>query len=1186
MKKLLLISIIFISNLLNAQLNTGDMAFIAFNADGDDDFAMVTFVDIPANTSIYFSDKEWTGTEFNSGEASYEWQTGANIIPAGTIITFYTISHIPTVSFGTIAGSPGGLSSGSEAIFAFQGVDIDTPTTFIAAISNSTSGYGDLSNTGLNIGTTAITYPEGTDIGVYNGPRNGLQPNGYLIALNNLSNYDFQDSDEDDHNDGIAPDVPFDTTEFLISTTDLTTPSVTNVIVTSSTTLAVVFSEEIIQTSAENISNYSIDNGVTINSITYNNVNQTATLSHSGFTAGTAYTISVSDMADTSGNIQNPAFTSDELFFNNTSSGLIITEIMYNAPSDDSNALEFIEVFNNGTTSIELGGIQIRDESNFIFTFPAQTLLSGEIVLLATDKTTADAFYGVTFLDLPQGISNALGNGGEVLQILNSEQTVIFEMEYSDDAPWPTEADGDGPSLELQNPNGDFNEGTNWAPATNLVGQSLGDNVFASPGTFVPNVNVVPQISFAEATYNISEDGGFINIIVEVSSATTNDISFDVSLVTDLITASQTSDFTFNNQTYTIPANSNEPIEINIPIVDDGNAETDELFLLQILNPENANIGSNEIAGIYILDNDTMIPTATDVLGITYETSYLVDGSGSAEISAHDPKSERLFVLNSIGKTVEILDFSDVTAITTISSIDLSALGSDGPTSVATNNGLVVAAVSNGTTADGVIVFMDLDGNNMSSVTVGNLPDMVAFTPDGTKVLVANEGQPNSDYSIDPEGSISVIDITGGLGDITQANVTSINFNAFDGDKASLQAQDVRIFGPGSSVSQDLEPEYITFSANSQTAWVSLQENNAIAVVDLLSNTVTNILPLGLKDHNLPQNTLDTSNDTDFIFFGNWPIKGMYMPDAIASYEVAGTTYLVTANEGDAREYDALEEEVNIGDLNLDATIFPNATLLELEANLGALSITNATGDTDNDGDFDEIHAFGSRSFSIWNTATGNLVYDSGDDFERITAADPTYGVLFNVSNSNNTFKNRSDNKGPEPEGITVAEIYGEFYAFITLERIGGFMTYNITNPENPVFEKYVNNRSLGDAEGGDLGPEGIIYIDPTNSPTGSGLIVLSNEVSSTVSVYNLTKDKLSVDTFTQVDNSFKIFPNPATSNQTLFFNQTVDISLFDINGREILSEKEVSNIKLPSLSIGTYVLKTSTGETLKVIIK
>ncbi|MFD2917884.1 choice-of-anchor I family protein [Psychroserpens luteus] len=1184
MKKLLLISIILIANLTHAQLSTGDMAVIAFNADADDDFAMVTFVDIPANTTLYFTDSEWDGSAFGDDENDFSWNSGNSSIVAGTVITFNTISAaVPTVSVGTITGEPGGISGSAEAIFVFLVDDVNqprVPSTFIAAVANSGSGYGSLEGTNLIEGMTAITYPSGTDVAQYTGARTGLQANGYLAALNDMANYFLDDASGDQS----ASVLPFDTTPFILSTTDNTTPSVSNALVTSATIISVIFSEEVTTASAENMTNYTINNDITIISISYDNSNQTATVTHSGFSTGTAYNLIVNSIEDLSTNVQNLPFESEDLFFNNLTSGLIITEIMYNTASDND-ALEFLEIYNNSISAINLGGIQVKDEANFVFTFPQQTLASGEIVLLATDKTTADTFYGVTFLDMPQGISNALGNGGEELQILNSEQTIIFQMEYIDDAPWPTSADGDGPSLELQNPSNDFNDGTNWAPAINLVGQDNGFDVLASPGVFIPNTNVVPQITFSEAFYNVYENDITISVIIEATSVSTNDITVDVAVITELQTATLTTDFVFTNQTVTIPANSTTPITLDIVILNDTTEEADELFLLQLSNPTNATLGNNDVTGVYILDDDVNVPSANNLLGINFQTSYLIDGSSSAEISAFDPATERLFVLNSIGAKVEILDFSDLNAINTITSIDLSSYGTEGPTSVATHNGLVVAAVSNGPTADGLVLFMDTNGTNISTITVGNLPDMVTFSPDGTKVLVANEGQPNSDYTIDPEGTITVIDVTGGLGNITQSNAISINFNNFDVDLENLRAENVRIFGPGSSVSQDLEPEYITFSDDSQTAWVSLQENNAIGVIDLTTNTITDIFPLGLKDHSLPGNTLDTSNDTDFIFMANWPIKGMYMPDAIASYKIGDITYLVTANEGDAREYDAFEEEVSIGNITLDPSIFNNQDQLALDANLGALSITNATGDTDNDGDFDEIHVFGTRSFSIWNTTTSSLMFDSGDDFERITAADPVYGALFNASNSNNSFKNRSDNKGPEPEGVTVAEIDGEFYAFITLERVGGFMTYNVTNPSNPVFENYVNNRDLGDDEGGDLGPEGILYISPEDSPTDTALIVLSNEVSSTVSVYSLDEVTLNIDEFSLINNGLKIYPNPSKANQTVFFNKLIDATLFDIQGREITTQTQTISFKIPDINSGTYFIRANTGETKKIII-
>ncbi|MGC1473140.1 MAG: lamin tail domain-containing protein [Psychroserpens sp.] len=435
MKKLVLACLLSITYQLYAQLSTGDMAFIAFNADADDDFAMVTFVEIPANTLLYFTDSEWTGSAFGDDENDFSWNSGSNAIPEGSVITFNTISATPSASIGTISGQPGGISGSSEAIFAFLVDDPllpRVPSLFITAVANSDSAYGSLDNTNLSTGTTAITYTNGTDVAQYTGQRTGLQANGYQVALNDLNNYTLAD----DSGDQSTLVLPFDTTPFEISNSDVTAPTITNAIVTSNTTIDIVFSEDITVASAENLNNYVISNGVTISAVNYNNVSQTATITHSGFLAGTAYTITVNSVEDPSANVQVSPYISDDLYFNDLASGLIITEIMYNTASDND-ALEFLEIYNNGVSTINLGGIQVKDEGNFVFSFPQQQLAAGDIILLATDKVTADAFYGETFLDMPQGISNALGNGGEVLQILNSQQTVIFQVEYSDDAPWP-----------------------------------------------------------------------------------------------------------------------------------------------------------------------------------------------------------------------------------------------------------------------------------------------------------------------------------------------------------------------------------------------------------------------------------------------------------------------------------------------------------------------------------------------------------------------------------------------------------------------------------------------------------------------------------------------------------------------------------------------------------------------------
>ena len=499
---------------------------------------------------------------------------------------------------------------------------------------------------------------------------------------------------------------------------------------------------------------------------------------------------------------------------------------------------------------------------------------------------------------------------------------------------------------------------------------------------------------------------------------------------------------------------------------------------------------------------------------------------------------------------------------------------------------VAATSVPDAVNENGVIVFMDIEGTIITTVEAGSLPDMITFTPDGNYLLVANEGEPSSDYTIDPEGTISIIDVSAGLESLTQANVTTLDFNAYDSQKANLIAQEIRIFGPGASVSQDLEPEYITVSEDSQTAWVTLQENNAIAVLDLSVPEITDIFPMGLKDHSLPENTLDVSNETDFAFMANWPIKGMYMPDAIANYTVNGNTYYVTANEGDAREYDAYEEEVSLEDITLDASVFPNQEFLQREENLGKIKITSASGDLDGDGEYEEIHVYGGRSFSIYDGNTGMQVYDSGDDFERATLEDPVYSAIFNTTNDENEIKNRSDNKGPEPEAVIVQEIEGEFYAFIGLERIGGFMVYNVSNPLEPTFEGYFNNRGLEPGENvtGDFAPESIVYIAPEDNTQEKGLIVIANEVSATISVYTLENNALSIPENVIANSQFVVYPNPVNGGRA-FFTKPTNFVLYDIQGRQLQNLKDATHIDVSNLGTGTYIVTDDKGRSQKLMV-
>jgi DNA-binding beta-propeller fold protein YncE len=915
-------------------------------------------------------------------------------------------------------------------------------------------------------------------------------------------------------------------------------------------------------------------------------------------------------------------------------------------------------------------------------------------------------------------------------------------------------------------------------------------------------------------------------------------------------------------------------------------------------------------------------PLHLSVVG-TYSTGL---GEASSEIAAYDPQSRRVFVTNAAGKSLDILDVRSPSTPMRIARIDLTALGT--PNSVAIKHGLVAVAIEAAVKTDpGAVVFYEATGQLIAKISVPAQPDMVTFTPDGDYLLAANEGEP-SGYGgaadVDPEGAVSIIRIPHGKHEwkkFGQANLRVAGFTKYDGQEASLRAQGIRIFGPAASAARDLEPEYITVSADSRTAYVTLQENDAIAIVDIARAQVTRLLPLGSKNYadgaqvsatyewtdlpsigrtaagqrmtlggfsglafegttrdgklqfvthtdrgpngeptgilrpfvlpgftprivrftldpgcgrfelteqillkradgspltGLPNTALSTNasqpyndevpvdlfgnvlpldplgadlegivvaddgtfwmpdeyrpalyhfdakgkllerfipvgthaaagkpvppagaagefgiealpaviaqrrqnrgmealaeyggklyafvqspirnpvtlgnaalnalrnirivefdpvthatrqflyaldnplliagtpdtpadkigdavatpngefytverdddavpavdvsvitkkiykfalgnatditgmdalpldqmtatelaaagvtpiakalhvdlakagyagvqkveglallddgrlavlNDNDFgvarividnatgtftrapdyvaetvtlglipvpgldasdrdsrINIAGWPVRGLYLPDAIASFRSRGRTYLVTANEGDAREWPGLVEEARVSTLTLDPTAFPDAATLRQNANLGRHTVTRTLGDTDGDGDYDQLFTLGGRSFSIWST-DGTRVFDSGSDFERITAAE--FPANFNASNSNATFDDRSDNKGPEPEAVAVGDIDGRTYAFIGLERIGGVMMYDVTDPTSPVFVDYLNNRDFA-AGTGDLGPEGLSFISAHDSPNGRPMLLVANEISGTVTLYSI----------------------------------------------------------------------------------
>ncbi|MCG7335277.1 choice-of-anchor I family protein [Sporosarcina sp. ACRSM] len=486
-------------------------------------------------------------------------------------------------------------------------------------------------------------------------------------------------------------------------------------------------------------------------------------------------------------------------------------------------------------------------------------------------------------------------------------------------------------------------------------------------------------------------------------------------------------------------------------------------------------------------------------------------GLGGTEIMAYDEALKRAFVTNGAVSGIDILSFESLqsgefTKVRSEKRVFFSEFGIENVsdiTSIAshpTKDLVAVSVVSNPKTDTGYIFFLSKEGAYITHVQVGSLPDMVTFTPDGAKAVVANEGEPSDDYAVDPEGTISIIGVTKEPADFT---VNTLTFQDVELDDK------VRVNSKG-TVLQQLEPEYVAVSADSKLAYVAMQENNAIATVDLVAEKILHVKGLGVKDHSLPGNELDGKRN-DETKLERLPVLGFYMPDAIDTFTAGGKTYILTPNEGDARDYEAYSEEAEIGDIadkiQLKADHYGGFTQEELDQlvadglfdEMTKTKITLEQGMSP-DGSYEALYSYGGRSFSIFDADTMELVFDSGSEFENITAE--ALPEFFNTDNEEIAYDKRSSAKGPEPETVVVGGIDGKNYAFIALERVSGIMVYELTNPSHPEFVTYIASRDYSEDIKGDVSPEGLRFIAANQSPTGHALVAATHEVSGTVAIY------------------------------------------------------------------------------------
>ncbi|MCL2185707.1 MAG: choice-of-anchor I family protein [Treponema sp.] len=483
----------------------------------------------------------------------------------------------------------------------------------------------------------------------------------------------------------------------------------------------------------------------------------------------------------------------------------------------------------------------------------------------------------------------------------------------------------------------------------------------------------------------------------------------------------------------------------------------------------------------------------------SYSTGSVSESGGVAEIVVYNNDNKKIYLVNGVLGSLDIVDASGLRSgrfieMPLYKRIDINAMGEANSfnygdlTSVAvsTKNKMIALAVHHKNfNEQGYIVLLNYEGEYIRHYQAGVQPDMICFTPDGQFILTADEGEPRDGYGadkIDPPGTITIVNVK------THA-ARIIGFEAFDNAQARADfLQSGGILNKGIPPSLDFEPEYISISEDSSTAYIALQEANAIAVLDIANGKFTSVIGLGFKNHNLPQNSLDVLRNGK-AELNTQNLYGVYQPDGIAVVTIKGSTYLLTANEGDAREWGSGSSAYNdILQFNIDGNRID--------------TINNSLKEGLVDG---ERYLFGARSFSIWDVSgkTAALVYDSGNEFETRTAE--YFPNNFNASHTNNELDSRSGRKGPEPEYITTLQAGKNIFAVIGLERIGGIMLYDISNPAAPEFTDYINTRDFSGSElknMGDLGPEGLYAVEASASPTKRPIIFVANEISGTISVY------------------------------------------------------------------------------------
>ena len=839
-----------------------------------------------------------------------------------------------------------------------------------------------------------------------------------------------------------------------------------------------------------------------------------------------------------------------------------IALVGYDADGADDFAFVLLRDIEAGTTITftengwrAAGGFRTGEGS---YTYTAPTAQAAGTVIRPTTDSAAGGPNSPVFSTTPGFALSASGDQIIAYQGPTSSPTFLYAVNFADDAgSFGSDATSSNTSalppglvlgrtaIALPADNGTYNgplTGTRDAllAAIGTASSWLQDNENRVGDRTYPSFTVtaaptLPALSINDVQAAEGNAGSAqLTFTVSLSApAPAGGVSFDVATVDGSATAG--TDYVARALTGVTIAAGESRTTVTVDLIGDTVDEASESFTLAVRNARGATVADGEgtgtilnddaglrINGITVYDaapslqglagaTATAAPVATNGLSLVRLGAFAATNdpataaAANAEVVAYDATTSRLYVQNTGENRIEIVTLSAAGSLEKAGEIRLASLEQYGSVnSVAVFNGLVAVAYANAAgDQPGRVALFDGAGSLLRSIPVGVGPDQIVFTRDGGRLLVANEGEQASAAS-NPVGGVSIIDVSGGAA--AAAVVATVGFEGLNGSEAALRARGLALT-PGKSAAADIEPEYIAVSPDNRFAYVTLQEVNGVAVIDLANPGTAPIAiqPLGSVNHALAGNEFDAS-DRDGAGGGpairiattpaNAPIYGLLQPDAVASFSAGGASYFVTVNEGDQRVIGGADDTGDVARLSsiANSRLTPELQALKADPAYARLNVLLRTGDTNNDGVIDQLHTLGGRGISIFRqNADGTItkVRETGGEFEKIFAA--LAPERFNNDQVvANTPDDRSDNKGPEPEGITIGTVNGRIYAFVGLERQSGVIVYDVTDPANAAYVSYVP--PLANATT-DLGPEVLTFIAADRNPTGTPLLVSANEV-------------------------------------------------------------------------------------------